>query len=227
MNPPLAIVDAAFRDAIAGIRSATPHDFPYGLVAINDSLGGRAMAVAIGPGEELAAEYRRRGAAFLYDARHFTATGTSLGVLVDHVSCHEVAHMLTGNQRARGVANRLDALGTEAPGTEDAYKAAKLHPPAWAAAFHILAERVERYRRYRQELARSVARCLRRHGYSRQELARVCRGHDENRPLRELLEAGSVAATLLELVCPNVEQRAAIMVAEGTYSSGIPTGVAS
>lgn len=227
MNPPLATVDEAFRNAVAGIRSATPADFPNGLVAINDWLGGHAMAAAIGPGEELAAEYRRRGAAFLYDARHFTTTGTALGVLVDRVACHEVAHMLTTNQRARGVGVRLEAIAADKPGTEDAYKAARLHPPAWAAAFHILAQRVEGYRRYRHELARSVERCLRRHGYCRQELARVCRGHDESRPLREILEAGSVATSLLELVCPNVEQRAAIMVAEGTYSSGIPTGVAS
>jgi hypothetical protein len=135
--------------------------------------------------------------------------------------------MLTTNQRARGVAPRLDGLATERPGTEDAFKAARLHPPAWAGAYHILAQRVEGYRRYRQELAKSVERCLRLHGYSRQELARVCRGYDETRPLRELLEAGGVAATLLELMMPNVEQRAAIMVAEGTYSNGIPTGVAS
>jgi hypothetical protein len=226
MIPHSADVDAAFLDAVAGVRSAAPADFPNGLVAINDWIGGHAMAAVIGPGEELAAEYRRRGHAFLYDAKLFAETGDRLRVLVDRVACHEVAHMVTTNQRARGVAARLDGLATERPGTEDAFAAARRHPPAWAGAFHILAERLQKYRPYRDDLARSVERCLRRHGYLRQELARVCRGHDENRPLRELLEVGSVAASLLELMLPTVDQRAARMVAEGTYSYGIPTGVA-
>ena len=230
MNAP-ASVDGLTNDAAALVKVAAPHDWPGGFVVVADRLPPRIRGLSVGCGDHLAATYGCRPGVrgVLVDVAQIVAvphapTRVELATL-DAIVCHEAAHALTMDPKGtpEAVEALLDATGT-AVGGYDAGQVARQHCPRWAAAFWLLAERAGRFRGHRAAtMLAIVAEQLAVYGYAAGDVERVTRGADAERPVREVLAAGSPAAALLASMLPNVETRAAAIVAAGIVGVGSNT----
>jgi hypothetical protein len=226
-------VERALADAAALVRVASPEDWPNGFVVTAERLPGM-RGLAIGAGQGLAAACGLRGgvATVLVDpARVFATPAAPTRVELadlDALVCHEAAHALVGTDAS---GERVAELLTAAPADVAGYTAttvAEHHNPAWAAAFWLLVDRGAAFRRDRGQLVREYARHnLAAYGFPPDDVHRVTRGADLAVALRRLLARNTPAAAVMDLALPDIETRAAAIVAAGIVREPQPTGVVS
>lgn len=210
------------RDAAHAIMAATPADWPGGFVVVNEALSAGGLGRCVADGAGVAATYGRR------DGRWAVLVAVARCVFdlddpppaavarLESTVCHEAAHALVGQAATAEAVEGALANATTTLATYSANRVAELHPPTWAAAFWILANRVARYRpRHGVALVDDAARDLARYGFTAGDLETVTRGVGADVSLRGLLAAGGPAAELLELRLPGVDERAVAVAAAG------------
>jgi len=233
MKPPRTPIERILADAAALVRVATPEDWPAGFVVADRWLPGNVTALAVGAGVGLgkALGYRGGMAAVCVNVGRYVTSAAAPTVVeacnLERAVCHEAAHALVSPDAAPDVvAGVLEAAGESVAGY-DATEVAIQHGPRWAAAYWLVVSRGAAFRSgVRGEFLRELAQAdLERYGFPPGVMERVTRGADLGTPLRRLLAAGGAAAAVLDVALPDIETRAAAIVAAGIVRGPQPTGV--
>lgn len=223
--------DRLAANAAALVRVAAPNDWPGGFAVVADRLPGRTVGVAVGAGRGVATLYRLRPGVHAvvvdpWKVCRDVATPTAAEVVaLEATALHEAAHALTNpDTTPEHAGTLLDDMAEVVP-TYTPAKVAEHHGPRWAAALWVLAERALAVRpRSRAELMARVAVDVARYGYTPATLATLVAGVEPGAGLRDMLEPGGPADTLLCARLPDESTRAETIVAAGVVKAGTEVG---